>query len=127
MLVTLVACKKDDDPKPNPDPEPPVKTSEQLIVENWNIGTIILGGQELTSTSYSIKFNADKTFTFNTPAVPGLAQAGTWVYQAAPKVIRLNNHTDLVIDQITETDFRFTYTYKNHKMGTVEVKFTLKK
>ena len=116
-----MACKKDKDTEPDP------PTADQLIVENWNIQRITLGGQEMTSTTYSIKFKADGNFTFNTPAVPGLAQTGTWVYQASPKIIKLNNDTDLVVDKITETDFSFTYTYKNHKMGTVEVKFTLKK
>src|SRR5690606_13153304 len=120
LLLVLMSCKEDD-PKPDP------IDKEELIVENWNIGPITLGGQGLTSTTYSIKFNADGSFTFNPPGVPGLPQTGTWIYQASPEVIKLNNDTDLVVDEITPTDFRFTYTYKNHKMGTVEVKFTLKK
>lgn len=127
LLLVLSACGNDEDTKPKPDPESPVKTDEQLIAESWKVGTITLGGQELTSTSYSIKFNGDSTFVFNTPAVPGLAQNGKWVYLKSSKIIRLNDDTDLVVDKITETDFSFTYTYKNHKMGTVEVKFTLKK
>lgn len=118
-----MACKKDKDK----DPDSAVKADEDLIAENWNIGKITMAGQELTSTAYSIKFNADGNFTFNTPGVPGLPQSGTWVYQASPKVIKLSNDTELMVDEITATDFRFTYTYKNHKMGTVEVKFTLKK
>ena len=127
LLLVLFACGSDEDTKPTPDPEPPVKSDEKLIAENWNIGKITMAGQELTSTTYSIKFNADGNFTFNTPAVPGLPQTGKWVYQNSSKIIRLNDDTDLVVDKITETDFSFTYTYKNHKMGTVEVKFTLKK
>lgn len=129
LLVALSACGSDEDtkPKPDPKPDPVTKTATDLIAESWNIGKITLGGQELTSTSYSIKFNADRTFTFNTPAVPGLAQTGKWVYQESSKTIRLNDDTDLVVDQISETGFNFTYTYANHKMGTVEVKFTLKK
>lgn len=121
VVLIFVGCENKKDTEPNP------PTDDQLIIENWSIEKITLGGQELTSTSYSIKFNAGNTFDFNTPGVPGLAQKGNWVYQQSSKTIRLNGDTDLVVDKITEANFSFTYTYKNHKMGAVEVKFTLKK
>lgn len=124
MVITVIACKGDD---PKPKDTTPDKSVEQLLAQDWTVDKVTYNEQDVSPASFSIKFNINETFEFDTPAVPGLPQSGNWKYIASNKVIRLNNQTDLVVlGQITERSLEFKYTYTNHKMGDVSVVFALK-
>lgn len=124
ILVVGSSCGGDD---PAPAPPPPPPTKSELIVQNWRLTSVSLNGQAATVSQFSIKFQANKSFTFDTPTVPGLPQTGTWALNSTETVIILNGTVELPIETLTASRFVFKYTYKNHKEGNVEVRFGMDK
>src|SRR5690554_6031487 len=107
LVLAFVACK-DDDPTPDP-----VKTEVELITQAWTVGKVVYNGQDIPADSFSMKFNENNTFQFNTPSIPGLPQQGDWQYLNPGKIIQLDNEINLlVVGQITAGSLDFDYTYK---------------
>lgn len=124
LLPLLFGCGGgEDDPKPNPDPGP---SRQELVARERGVSTVSFDGQQVAAGSYTIRFHPGGTFEFNTPGIPGLPQSGDWSLNPGGTLIILNGSVELqIIGELTPTRFVFEYTYTNHKMGEVKVRFTL--
>lgn len=126
FLMLFAASSCGDDPQPDPAPPPQPKDPHELITQQWKVASVTKGGETIISNSFTIVFKADKTYEFETLEIPGFPARGSWEHIASGNIIRLDGETDLdIIGQLTETSFVFEYTYTNHKMGEVKVRFTL--
>lgn len=117
MLFLLSACGGE-----KADKEP---TKEELLVKSWNLVSVIINGQEINRTGFSIRFQANGTFNFSTPGVSELPTSGTWVMNTNGTQITLNNIVILTVSSLTASRFVFDHTYSNHKEGNVVVQFVM--
>jgi len=120
MILTLYSCGKDDAEDKQPAP-----TKQELIQKEWNLVSVVYDGQPMMGETFMIRFLTDGTFNFNTPGVPDLPQSGNWALNTGGTLITLNGNTELRVTTLTQTRFVFEYDYTNHKMGSVNVRFTL--
>lgn len=120
LMQVLYACGEDE-----PDDRQPEPTKQELIAKSRNKVSVLYDGQPMTGDSFAISFLTAGTFTFNTPGVPDLPQSGNWALNSGGTLITLNGNTELSVITLTAARFVFEYTYTNHKMGSVKVRFTL--
>lgn len=119
LILGAISCGGDD-PKPQPEP-----TKSELIAQTWTLRTVTIGGQPENISGYSIRFQANGSFSFTTPNVPGLPSGGTWALNPSESAIILNGSIELPIRTLTKTNLAFDHAYQNHKEGNVTVQFVL--
>ncbi|EON76338.1 hypothetical protein ADIS_3466 [Lunatimonas lonarensis] len=87
--------------------------------------SVTFNNQSANVSQFSVKFEANKSFSFTTEGLTGFPQSGTWALNVNETVIILNGTIELPIETLTSTRFGFKYSYKNHKEGNVDVRFSM--
>ncbi|MEM9829614.1 MAG: lipocalin family protein [Bacteroidota bacterium] len=79
LFILLASCNPQgdsDDDDPNPDGNP---SREELLVQSWNITTVIIDGQSQSPSSQAdVGFNENGTYNIILPELDFFPTMGTW-------------------------------------------------